>query len=114
MIHIVSGLDMSAADIFHPLITREVLLKLIDIAESELKVFIYPIPEHVERFADEDPDNWQECTGRGHELHFCIEELFIRYLRDVRDNFESYPNIKTNFVTKNSDLANAFIIDHTW
>lgn len=61
-----------------------------------------------------NPSDWQKCTGRTFEIHFCIEEIFIRYLQDVRDNFEDYPHVKTNFMTHNATQANAFIIDHTW
>ena len=104
----------ATSDIFHPHLTKQLLLDLINIAEKELKVFIYPIPDHVEKYEDENPSDWQECKGREHELHFCIEELFPRYLQDVRDNFAMYPHLKTNFVVHDPEQANAFVIDHTW
>jgi hypothetical protein len=106
--------EISTGDIFHRYLTKRVLLDLFDIAERELKIFVYPIPNDVERYRDENPADWQECEGRTFELHFCIEELFIRYLQDVRDNFENYPHLKTNFLTNTADSANAFVIDHTW
>jgi hypothetical protein len=104
----------SADDIFHPHLTKQLLLDLLDIAEGELKIFIYPIPDDVVSYKDKNPLDWQECAGRGHELHFCIEEIFIRYLQDVRDNFHAYPHLKTNFMVHDPSLANAFVIDHTW
>lgn len=104
---------IAGEDVFHQLLSRDVLLDLFDIAERELKVFIYPIPDYVDRYRDEDPSNWQRCVGRS-EIHFCIEELFVRYLRDVRDNFDMYPHIKTNFVHQSGENANSFVIDHTW
>jgi hypothetical protein len=100
--------------IFHQFLTKEVLLNLLDVAERELKVFIYPIPDHVKSYKDENPAKWQECEGREFELHFCIEELFVRYLQDIRDNFQDYPHVKTNFVTHDAEKANTFVINHTW
>jgi hypothetical protein len=108
------SLSTRGNNIFHQHITKEVLLEMFAIAERELKIFIYPIPDHVEKYEDENPSDWHECKGRTFELHFCIEEIFIRYLRDVRDNFDMYHFLKTNFVVNNAEQANAFVIDHTW
>lgn len=46
-------LGLSSDDIFHQYLTKQVLLDLLDIAERELKIFIYPIPEYVDAYKPE-------------------------------------------------------------
>lgn len=50
------AVGLSTGDIFHQHLTKQVLLDLLDIAERELKVFIYPIPDNVDRYKSQGFD----------------------------------------------------------
>lgn len=112
-------------DIFWNGINESILLQLIHEAESNIRIFIYPIPLDVLQVNASDKYCHKSQTStcvplikRLHmKQHFQIEYLFIEYLQQFQSNQTLLNSLSINdprryMIVNESHQANAFIINH--
>ncbi len=79
------------------------LISLLNRVESELKVYVYPIPPRIRRCEKPAGSGGFPQTGSRVREMFQMEELIPNYYRNA-----------TAVLTNNPDEADVFIIDHEW
>lgn len=95
--------DIHADSIFYDFANDNEFLDFIQVAESQLKIYIYPIPA-------------EASTIHGnHDMlgHFQIEYLFRKYLYALNDHVPS-DDPRRVMIVDDPSKANAFLIDHDY